>query len=462
MISKSQFMNGKDHHFFKVILGSIAEGVFTVDKDRRITSFNAAAEKITGVSESDAIGKKCNEVFHSDICETACQLNKTMMTGQEAVDIPVNIVNHAGTSVPISVSTAVLHDDNGKILGAVETFRDLTAIERLRKKLYSNYTFQDIVTKSPSLLKIIDILPDMAESGSTVLIQGPSGSGKELFARAVYNLSHRNKKPYVIINCGTLPPQLFESELFGYLKGAFTDAKKDKPGKIVSAEGGTLFLDEVGELPFQTQVKLLRLLQQREYEPLGSEKTLKADIRVVAATNQNLREMVHTGKFREDLYYRLAVIRIDLPPLNDRREDIPILVDHFIRYFNARFGKNILNVSPGVMEILMRYDFSGNVRELENTIEYGFAVCHGRTIEISHLPREISENTYLPSMTDSVLENHHLTKNSTSTNPRKYISSEQIMNALNHHEGNRSKAAAELGIDRTTLWRKMKNFGIDS
>ncbi len=462
MSSKTHPLTEKDYRFFRVILSSIAEGVFTVDKDRKITSFNAAAERITGVPESRAIGKRCNEVFHSDVCETACQLNKTMITGQEALDIPVNIINHAGRSVPISVSTAVLRDDDGNVLGAVETFRDLTAIENLRKELRRSYSFEDIVTKSPALLKIINILPDIADSGSNVLIQGPSGSGKELFARAVHNLSPRRDKPYAVINCGTLPPQLFESELFGYVRGAFTDAKKDKPGKIASAEGGTLFLDEVGELPIQTQVKLLRLVQQREYEPVGSVKPLRTDIRIVAATNKNLLERVHHGKFREDLYYRLAVIRIDLPPLTARREDIPILVDHFIHLFNARFGKNILSVSSRVMEILLRYNFPGNIRELENTIEYGFAVSHGRTIEEDHLPEELrfpdknKDDGYVSSIHSSSYQMSELRSKRISIGPK------EIREALKRNNGRRVDAATELGIDRTTLWRKMKKFNIES
>ena len=245
----------KDLKFFKVILESIADGVFTVDNQRRITSFNHAAEKITGIPEEKAIGRKCYEVFHSDICETGCQLEKTMQTGNVAIDQPVRIIDAEGRTVPISISTAVLRDDDGNVLGAVETFRDLSAIENLRKELEKSYSFEDIISKSPIMHKIFAILPDVAESESTVLFQGPSGSGKELFARAVHNLSPRKDKPYVVINCGTLPPQLFESELFGYVKGAFTDAKKDKDGKLAAANGGTVFFDEVGELPQSTQVK---------------------------------------------------------------------------------------------------------------------------------------------------------------------------------------------------------------
>ncbi|MCB2230372.1 sigma 54-interacting transcriptional regulator [bacterium] len=438
--------------FFKVILSSIADGVFTVDSDRKITSFNPAAERITGVPASQALGKQCYDVFHADCCEEGCLLEKTLRTGREAIDQPVNITNSTGERIPISISTAVLRDDDGNVLGAVETFRDLSTIEHLRKELSRHYTFEDIISKSPLIHKLFAILPDVAESDSTVLIQGPSGSGKELFARAIHNLSGRKEENYVVINCGTLPPQLFESELFGYTKGAFTDAKRDKNGKLTAAEGGTVFFDEIGELPMSTQVKLLRLLQQREYEPLGSTEPIRADIRVVAATNRDLRSLVASGKFRDDLYFRLAVVRFDLPPLVNRREDVPYLVDHFIKKNNARRGKNIVSVSPEVMSILLRYDFPGNIRELENIIEYCFVVCRGSIIQREHLPGELQEQTPTPSsatpeaddpLADAVDERA------------------RIREALAATNGNRSQAAQRLGIDRTTLWRKMKRYGID-
>lgn len=369
--------------------------------------------------------------------------------------MPVNILNRIGQRVPISVSTAVLKDDDGNILGAVETFRDLSAIEDLRKQLSRSYTYSDIVTKSPALLKLLAILPDIAESDSTVLLQGPSGSGKELFARAVHNLSSRKNETYMVINCGTLPPNLFESELFGYVKGAFTDAKRDKAGKVAAAEGGTIFFDEVSELPLQTQVKLLRLLQQREYSPVGSVKTHKADIRIIAATNRDLKELVSAGKFRDDLYFRLAVIKFDLPPLRDRREDIPYLVEHFIKQFNARTGKNINRVDHKVMELLLRHDFPGNVRELENIVEYSFAICHGRTIELEHLPIELASEAQAERLDAA----HHMVR--LPARAAVALLEEQILELLRKHDGNKSRTAAELGIDRTTLWRRMKRLGID-
>jgi PAS domain S-box-containing protein len=446
-------MNDKNESadLFKVILSSIADGVFTVDSERRITSFNRAAEKITGIPSSQAVGKHCQDVFHSDICEN-CLLQDTLETGIEAIDRPVNIINVQGEKIPISISTALLKNENGKILGAVETFRDLSTIEHLRKELRQSYSLEDIISKSPKMHKLFGILPDIAESESTVLIQGPSGSGKELFGRAIHNLSPRKNENYVVINCGTLPGQLFESELFGYEKGAFTDAKTDKKGKLALADGGTVFFDEIGELPLSTQVKLLRLLQEREYEPLGSTKTIKANIRVVAATNKDLKKLVAQAKFRDDLYFRLAVVKFDLPPLREKREDIPFLVDHFIRKFNAKTGKKIISVSPNVMGILMRYDFPGNIRELENIIEHGFVLCRGSIIKREHLPPELLQSE-VDFDNEKKLESTPVTES--------IDEQTRIITTIRNCGGLISKAAEELGMHRSTLWRKIKRYRID-
>jgi PAS domain S-box-containing protein len=443
--------NNKDLEFFKVILSSIADGVFTVDSNRIITSFNPAAEKITGLPASQAIGKQCSDVFHSDICEN-CLLDRTLKTGVEAIDRPVNIINSRGEKIPITISTAVLRDDDGNILGAVETFRDLSAIEHLRKELDGRYSIEDIVSKSPEIHKLFAILPDIAESESTVLIQGPSGSGKELFAHAIHSLSPRKEKNLVVINCGTLPHELFESELFGYVKGAFTDAHRNKAGKLAGGDGGTVFFDEIGDLPLSTQVKLLRLLQQREYEPVGGTTPIQADIRIVAATNRDLKKQVAQGKFRDDLYFRLAVVKLELPPLSRRREDIPYLVDHFIRKFNARKGRRIISVSPEVMSLLMHHDFPGNVRELENIIEYAFVVCHNSIIQMRHLPVELLTPAK-DKPKDPVPDETPLTRAVDEYNT--------ILATLRRHRGNVTRAAQELGIHRTTLWRKMKRYQIE-
>lgn len=438
--------------FFETVLRCVADGVFTVDTEWRITSFNRAAERITGIPVDRAVGKRCSEVFHTDLCEQGCPIRETLDTGLEVIDRPARILTRRGRSIPISVSSAVLKSKDGTLLGAVETFRDLSTLEQLRREIRSQWTFEDIIGKSEAFQKIFAILPDIAASESTVLIEGPSGSGKELLARAIHNLSPRKKRPYLVVNCGTLPPNLFESELFGYKRGAFTDAKKDKPGRITMAEGGTIFLDEIGDLPPETQVKLLRLLQEREYHPLGGMETLQANVRVVAATNRDLSMLVSKGRFRDDLYFRLAVVRLSIPPLAERRQDIPFLIDHFIQRFNARRGKRIQGVTPAVMEILMRHPLPGNVRELENIIEYCFVLCHNGFIDVRHLPDELQPG-------DGARE---APRNAPEKPPLEESEATTIRLALTRNKGNRARTAEELRISRTTLWRKMRKYGIEA
>lgn len=430
------------------ILESIADGVFTIDPEWRVTSFNRAAERITGTPRRKAIGQKCFDVFHASICQTSCALKQTLESGKEIIDLPVDILNSRGETLPISISTAVLKDRKGRIIGGVETFRDLSAIETLRRELSKQYTVGDIVSKNPTMAKIFSLLPSIAESNSTVLIQGPSGSGKELLARAIHSLSLRKRLPYVVVTCAAIPDTLLESELFGYVKGAFTDAKKDKPGRFALAEGGTLFLDEVGDISPALQVKLLRFLQEREYEPLGALKPRKADVRIVAATNKDLSPMIRTGIFREDLYYRLNVMKIALPRLAERREDIPLLVSHFIGRMNLKMNRSVSSVAPEVMNLFMRYDFPGNIRELENIMEHAFVVCRDSQVKLNHLPEEFVEKMKEEPIAAEERE------------PLKAAERQAILLAMDKHEGRRKEAAKELGISAVTLWRKCKRLGI--
>ena len=433
--------------FLKTILDSITEGVFTINNDRVITSFNQAAETITGFPRKKAIGKKCFEIFQADICQEACALARTLKVGKNVVDLPVNILNARGKVVPISITTAVLKDSGGKIMGGVETFRDLTALEALRKEIRQKYNVGDIVGKSDALQKIFNLLPDIAQSDSTVLIQGPSGSGKELLAKAIHQLSPRRDKPFVAINCSALPETLLESELFGYVRGAFTDAKKDKPGKFALAYGGTLFLDEIGDLPAAIQAKLLRVLQERSYEPLGSNISKQVKARFISATNKDLKGLVESGRFREDLYYRLKVIQIDLPTLKERREDLPLLIEHFIQKLNIQTGKKIAQVSPKVMEVLMNYHYPGNIRELGNILEHAFVLCHGSVIQLTHLPPELQRG--IPESNHPPLSFGKRLKDQEGA---------LIQQVLDKCQGNRTLAANELGIHPTTLWRKLKRI----
>jgi PAS domain S-box-containing protein len=431
-----------------IVLDSINEGVFTVNLQWEVTSFNAAAERITGVARDEAIGRKCWEVFRASICESSCALKQTLSSGRPVVNLPVYVVNADGQRIPIRISTAILRGPDGKAAGGVETFQDLSQIEALRKELEAKYTFADIVGRSRPMRELFEILPQVAASDSTVLIEGPTGTGKELFARAIHNLSPRREKRFVAVNCGALPDTLLESELFGYKAGAFTDAREDRPGRFAAAEGGTILLDEIGDISQAMQTRLLRVLQERTYEPLGSVEPVQADVRVIASTNRDLSRLVKKQRFRQDLYYRVRVVRIRLPALRERREDIPLLTAHFVARFNRLQGRDIAGVSDQVMARLMEYEFPGNVRELENIVEHAFVLCPGGLIEMKHLPPELrglEAPRQVPGTGGTTL---------------KAMERVLIADAVRRHEGNRSAAARELGIDPSTLFRKVKALGI--
>ncbi len=446
---KAFFGNHMQKEFIHTILDSITEGVFTVNSDWRITSFNRAAEQITGISAEEAVGKRCSDVFHANICETGCALKKTIATGKNVLDLSITIRNRRGESVPVSISTAILRSTRGKVVGGVETFRDLSAIESLKKELARQYSFRDIISKNYKMQEIFKILPDIAKSNSTVLIQGASGTGKELFARAIHELSER-KGPFVIVNCGALPDTLLESELFGYVQGAFTDAKRDKPGRFAQAEGGSIFLDEIGDISPSVQVKLLRVLQNKQYEPLGSNKTVGVNVRIITATNRDLVELMREGIFREDIYYRINVVKIELPPLRERRDDIPLLIDHFIAKFNALVGKQIHGVSDEAMASLMNYNYPGNIRELENVIEHAFVLCRGPLIGVQHIPRGLAYEQEQGGRTIQLLSDSTLQQ----------TEADLIRRTLEKNYGHRERTAKELGIHKTTLWRKLKKYGL--
>ncbi|NOY60055.1 MAG: PAS domain-containing protein [Calditrichaeota bacterium] len=433
--------------FTSIILDSITDGVFTVDKQWRITSFNKAAEDITGIEREETIGQRCSDVFRANICESGCVLRQTMDSGEPVICQTIYIVNSEGEKVPVSISTALLRDENGKIIGGVESFRDLSTVEDLRKKLMEKYSFADIISKSSQMQKIFNILPQIAESDSTVLIEGESGTGKELFARVIHQLSKRKNNKMIALNCSALPDTLLESELFGYKAGAFTDAKKDKKGRFALAEGSSLFLDEIGDISPALQVKLLRVLQEKEYEPLGATESVKANVRIIAASNKNLAELVRAGQFRRDLYYRINVIKILIPPLRERKEDIPLLVKHFISKYNHFQNKNIADVSPHVLRLLMQHDFLGNIRELENIIEHAFVLCRGNIIQVDHLPAELQpQGLSLP--------------NASPNSDLQTLEAQYLLNLLEKNNWSRTKTAKELGIHKSTLFRKIKKLGI--
>jgi PAS domain S-box-containing protein len=434
--------------FYHTILNSVADGVYTVDLNWRVTSFNRAAEAITGISEQEAIGRSCFEVFRSNMCERGCLLKHTIDSGKPASNRPVYIIRADKKKIPISVTTAILRGDDDRILGGVMTFRDLSALNRLQKELRKQHTFDDIVSKNRKMLDIFSMLPLIAQSRSTVLIEGPSGTGKELIARAIHNGSLNSEGPFVAVNCGALPDALIESELFGYKAGAFTDAKKDKPGRFAQAQSGTLLLDEIGDVSPAVQVKLLRVLERREYEMLGSLEQEKTNARIIAATHRNLDDAVQNGQFREDLYYRINVVKLSLPPLAERKEDIPLLVDHFVERYNHFGGRDILGVSQEALSALMLYDWPGNVRELENAIEHSFVMCRTNLIRMEHLPERVVPKHHLRAMVTgkTLLE----------------IEKQAIYQALARNNWKKVKTARELGIDKNTLRRKIIRLEINA
>ncbi len=431
----------------EIILESIADGVFTVDLDWRVTSFNRAAEQITGIPRDEAMGRPCCEVFRANVCESDCVLRKTFETDHPVVNRSVYIVRADGGKIPIQVSTGVLKDEEGNAIGGVETFRDLSAVEELRKALRKDYSFEDMMSRSDSMHRMFALLPEIAESGSTVLIEGESGTGKELVARAIHRLSPVRKGPFIVVNCAALPDTLLESELFGYKAGAFTDAKKDKPGRFAKARGGTLFLDEIGDISPAMQGKLLRVLQEKTFEPLGSVEPERAEVRVVTATNKDLRSEVEKGRFREDLFYRVHVLRLHLPPLRERKEDIPLLVEHLLARMQRINNKTIQGVSREALSLLVHHRWPGNVRELENALEVACVLCpSGQSIQPVHLPE--------------ALVAERITSRAALPGTLREIERAAIEEALLQNQGRILATARQLGIDKNTLRRKMIRLGV--
>ena len=429
------------------IFDSISDGVFTTDSDCRITAFNKAAEKITGFSREHAVGRYCFDIFRTELCQSHCALRHTLQDGKPTSNIRVSIVARDGRIIPVDVSTTLLRDGEGQAAGAVEFFRDLSVEEELRGRLTQCDAFANLRSSNAAMQRILKLLPQVAKSECNVLVQGPSGSGKELVAQAIHNMSPQHHGPYVCVNCTAIPENLLESELFGHEKGAFTDAKRDKPGQFELANGGTLLLDEIAEMPLALQVKLLRVLNNGEFKPLGSTQTHHADARIITSTNRDVEAMVHAGAFREDLFYRINVLTLTIPALKDRLEDLERLIGFFLERFRNRQGKRIMEVSDEAMVVLREYDWPGNIRELENTIEHAFVLCQGDSIRVKHLPDRIvgrsRPGTSPPSPSGEPL------------------SEAAIRECLRRNYGNRSKTARELGVHRSTLWRKIREHNID-
>lgn len=433
----------------RFILDSVTDGVFTVDRNLQITSFNKALEKITGYTVEEALGKECKDIFGTEICGTEnCPMAMAIESDLSPAASNIKIIGKEGKKIPVNIVATALADDRGNILGGVETVRDLTEINELRRKLSQGRSDQQgILTRNAKMHRILSVLPEFAKSDATILVLGESGTGKELVAQAIHEQSNRKENPFVAVNSGALPDTLLESELFGYKAGAFTDARKDKKGRFAAAEGGTLFLDEIGDISPAMQVKLLRVIQSKTYEPLGSNKPVSTDVRIIAATNKDLEAMVSEGTFREDLYYRLNVVKIDLPPLRERMEDMPLLVDHFIDKLNRQRDRNVEGISEEVLSILVHHDYPGNIRELENIIEYAFILCHEGLIMPSHLPEWLTRG-------------YEEEVSVTSPLSLKDIERKAIIDSLKRNDFKKMKTCRELGISKDTLRRKIAAYEI--
>ena len=431
--------------FNEEILNSLAEGVLTVDKNFKISFFNRAAELISGFQKDEVIGQFCKYVFKCELCQTQCPIGLVLESGNDIYEYNSSIEVKAGSRKPIRLNAAILKNSDNEPVGGVISFRDLSELIKLRRETISPSNFYGIIGHSKSMQEIFGLIQEIAESDATILIQGESGTGKELVANAIQATSLRKGKQFLKVNCSVFPQNLLASELFGHVKGAYTDAFKDRPGRFELANGGTLFLDEVAEMPLQTQIQLLRVLQEGTFERVGESVTRKTDVRVISATNINIKKALEEGKLREDLFYRLNVIPIYVPALRERREDIPYLIKHFIEDFSKIYKKDVKDIDDDALEVFMNYSWPGNVRELENAIEYLIVRSKdNKNISLNNLPSSF-KNTSAIQHPEAIQE---LRNDNTS----------QLVKLLEKHHWNKTKVAQELGIGRTTLWRMLKNF----
>ncbi|NOZ62999.1 MAG: PAS domain S-box protein [Calditrichaeota bacterium] len=429
------------------ILDSIAEGLFTVDADFKINYFNRAAEEITGMNRSEVLGKFCKHIFKSNLCFIQCPIAQVLESGKNIYDLDSKMRDKAGKMIPVKMNVAILRNSEGEPLGGVISFRDVSDLVMFREKHTRRFQFQGIVGYSKAMHEIFELIDEISDSDASVLIQGESGTGKEMVANAIQATSQRKDKPFVKVNCSVFSRQLLASELFGHVKGAFTGAIRDREGRFELANGGTIFLDEVGEMPVQMQLQLLRVLQEGAFERVGESKSRTVDVRVIAATNKNLVDSIRNGEFREDLFYRLNVIPISVPPLRERPEDVPYLVKHFLRKFSLIYGKKMNDIEDPALELLVEYTWPGNIRELENALEYAFVRTRdSSTIALSKLPLSVRSGvSSVRAQYASCLESEECSL---------------ILKLLERHKWNKTRVAQELGISRSTLWRKMKQINL--
>jgi len=434
-------------HNLELILDNLMDGVMAHTTDRRIFFFNKAAEKITGHRRENILGKDCHDVFPGKFCGGDCQFceGPKKVAEKAVTNKEIAFTRPDDKERILKMSTMPLSDTDGNIVGALLSFRDDTELNLLKLRLKHHHYLGGLVGRDPKMLELFEHIREVSSEHIPVLIEGESGTGKELVARAIHDMSPRADRPFVAINCGALPEGILESELFGHVRGAFSGAVRDRKGRFELADKGTLFLDEVSELSTAMQIRLLRVLQEQRFEPVGGEHSIQVDVRIISATNQNLRQLMEKKKFRRDLFYRLCVVPITLPPLREKRLDIPMLVEHFLELTAKELSHPVLAPSNEVMDLLTQYPWPGNVRELKNAIEYAYVKCRSGVIGAEHLPPEIA-----------YYENRRISK----PGPALKLEKEQILAALAKAEGNKKKAAQLLGVARATIYRYLEYYSL--
>jgi two-component system, NtrC family, response regulator HydG len=434
----------------KIILDNLDIGVLTVDRGDHISFFNTMAERITGYSRTELLGKACTKVFGAHFGTDFKKAPELLEDGNGHIRVETDLTTREGQRIPIQASYVPLKNEEGSVVGGLTTISDLSLQYHYKSAIRGQYTFFDMVGRHPEMQKIFEIIPVIAASDATVLIEGPTGTGKDLLAKIIHNASERADQKLIKVNCASLPDNLLESEMFGYVKGAFTGADRDKPGRFQLADGGTIFLDEIGDLPLPLQAKLLRVIEDREFYALGSRQTTHVNVRILSATNQNLKRLAEEKKFREDLFYRLNVMRLELPALKDRKSDLPLLIEHILKRICTTKNASVSRIDEAAMEVLLNYDYPGNVRELENILEHALIICCGDTIEKKHFPLWLLKSSSA----------HHPDDDESGAARRAWNEKERIIDTLRRYRWNKSHTARALNMDRTTLWRKMKKYRI--
>ncbi|MFH1152624.1 MAG: sigma 54-interacting transcriptional regulator [Pseudomonadota bacterium] len=434
----------------KIILDSLKMGIFTINRNGLVTFFNTAAEKMSGYSRMKLLGRNCRMLFVTGRQQDRDPFQVSLDSGEPSTGIKEVLLSEQGETIPVSTDFFPLANSQGRIIGGLAALQDMTLACQLDQAISNKYRFHNMIARDPAMEKIIEIVKVVAGTESTVLIEGATGTGKDLLAKIIHQASNRAGGPFVKINCAAIPDNLLESEFFGYIRGAFTGAEKDKPGRFCEADTGTIFLDEIGDLPLSLQGKLLRVIEDREFYPLGSRKTKKVDVRILSATNRPLEDLVEEKLFRQDLFYRLNVLRIELPPLCQRQGDLPLLIRHILRKHSGILKRQVPEIHMDAMNILLNYNYPGNVRELENILEHAIIICRGDEIRTDHLPVFIQARKSRNPL-ESLAGPHDISC---------YPEKKRILDALTIYNGHRGKTARSLSMDRTTLWRKMKRYSI--